>query len=238
MPTPHLILIPGLLCDETVWEHQARALGTLTSIAIADHGELDSLGKMADAILDRAPDRFALAGHSMGGRVALEVFRRAPEKVAAIALMDTAYAARGPGVAGEREAAGRYALLEKARNEGMRAMGLQWAEPMVHQSRRRDAALMNAILDMIERKTPEIFAAQIKALLERLDATPLLSQIRCPTLVLCGREDTWSGLSQHEGMAAMIPHSRLVVIDDCGHMSTMERHGEVTSAMQNWLTSS
>src|SRR6516165_10180564 len=118
MSIPPLILVPGLMCDEAVWAHPARELEKLTTVTIADHGSLDSLGKMADAILDRAPERFAIAGHSMGGRVAFEVFRRAPERIAAIALMDTAYAPKHDGVAGEREAAGRFALLDIARREG------------------------------------------------------------------------------------------------------------------------
>jgi pimeloyl-ACP methyl ester carboxylesterase len=235
MSRPHLILVPGLMCDATVWKHQAASLETFAGISIPDHADIDSLGKMADAILDDAPNRFALAGHSMGGRVALEVFRRAPERIAGIALMDTGYAPLPGGVDGEREAAGRYALLETARREGMRAMGMQWAPPMVHPDRRSDAVLMKAILDMIERKTPHIFAAQIKALLNRPDAAPLLSQIHCPALVLCGRDDSWSGPAQHEEMAQMIAHSKLTVIENCGHMSTMERPEEVTDALRRWM---
>ena len=223
------------MCDEAVWEHQARELRTLTSIAIADHGSLDSLEIMAETILSRAPNRFALAGHSMGGRVAIEVFRRAPERIAGIALLDTAYAPLPPGPKGRLEAEQRYALLAKARNEGMRAMGAAWAEKMVHPDRLSDARLMHAILDMIERKTPDLFAAQIKALLDRPDAEPVLSRIDCPAMVLCGRQDSWSGLAQHEQMAAMIPHGRLVIIEECGHMSTMERPEEVTAAMRVWL---
>jgi pimeloyl-ACP methyl ester carboxylesterase len=237
MPIPHLILVPGLMCDDAVWEHQARELETLTAVTIADHGSLDSLGKMADAILDRAPERFAIAGHSMGGRVAFEVFRRAPERIAAIALMDTAYAPKHDGISGEREASGRYALLDIARKEGTRAMGTVWVQRMVHPSRLSDTVLLNAILDMIGRKTPDVFAAQIKALLDRPDATPLLEKVQCPAIVLCGRQDTWSILSQHKQMSAKIPYSRLVVIEECGHMSTMERPEHVTAAMRNWLTS-
>src|SRR5207253_2618505 len=94
---------------------------------------------------------------------------------------------------------------------------------MVHPDRLSDTRLMNAIVDMIARKTPEIFAAQIKALIERPDATPLLSKIKCPALVLCGRHDSWSVLARHEEMVRMMPHSRLVIIEECGHMSTMER---------------
>src|SRR4051812_27795192 len=161
MPKPHLVLIPGLVCDETVWKDQVPALNTVAEISIADHKQIDSLGGMAEAILDGAPARFAVAGHSMGGRVALEIFRRAPQRVTGIALMDTNYTPRPAGAAGEKEAAGRYALLDKARRDGMRAMAAQWAQPMVHPDRVADAALMNAILDMIERKSPDIFAAQI-----------------------------------------------------------------------------
>jgi pimeloyl-ACP methyl ester carboxylesterase len=192
---------------------------------------------MADAILAHAPESFALAGHSMGGRVAFEVFRKSPERVTHLALLDTAHTPRPTGKKGEEEAAERYQLLEKARKEGMRAMGIEWVQRMVHPDRLSDAKLINAILDMIERKTPEIFAAQVKALLERPDAKPLLGQVSCPALVLCGRQDAWSVLGVHEEMVSLIPHSRLKVIEDCGHMSTMERPAEVTAALRDWLTS-
>jgi pimeloyl-ACP methyl ester carboxylesterase len=235
MSRPHLILVPGLMCDATVWANQTPALSGVTGITIADHESLDSLGAMAEAILDGAPLRFALAGHSMGGRVALEVFRRAPERVAGIALMDTAHAPLPGGADGEQEIQGRYALLAKARAEGMHAMAVRWAENMVHPSRLSDTGLMNSIHDMIARKTPDIFAAQIKALIARPSATALLSKIACPALVLCGRQDSWSVLAKHEEMAAVIPGSRLVIVEECGHMSTMERPGEVAAAMQEWI---
>jgi pimeloyl-ACP methyl ester carboxylesterase len=232
----HLVLIPGLVCDETVWRDQVPVLSELADITIADHKQIDSLGGMAEAILANAPERFAVAGHSMGGRVALEIFRRAPQRVRGIAIMDSKYTPLAAGAAGDQEAAARHALVDKARKEGMRAMAVQWSRPMVHPDRLSDAPLMNAILDMVERKTPDIFAAQIKALLERPDAGPLLPQIQCPSLVLCGRQDSWSGLSDHETMAAMIPHTQIAWIEDCGHMSTMERPAEVTAAMREWLT--
>jgi pimeloyl-ACP methyl ester carboxylesterase len=237
MSKPHLILVPGIICDAAVWEHQARHLRDLAIITIPDHGALDSLPAMAEAILKPAPERFALAGHSMGGRVAFEVFRQAPDRVLSLALLDTAFAPRRTGLEGEEEAAARYRLLEKARKEGMRAMGAEWVQRMVHPDRLSDSGLVNAILEMIERKTPDIFAAQIKALLERPDATAVLPQIQCPTLVLCGREDAWSVLAGHEKMVSLIPNGRLVIIEHCGHMSTMERPVEVSAAMRHWLTS-
>jgi pimeloyl-ACP methyl ester carboxylesterase len=237
MSNPHLILVPGIMCDAAVWEHQAPNLRDLVDITIPDHGSLDSLPAMGQAILKRAPERFALAGHSMGGRVAFEVFRQAPQRVIRLALLDTACVPRRAGEEGEEEAAQRYRLLEKARKEGMRAMGAEWVQRMVHPDRLSDSQLINAILEMIARKTPDIFAAQIKALLERPDATAVLPQIRCPTLVLCGREDSWSVLAGHEKMASLIPNSRLVIIEHCGHMSTMERPVEVSAAMRDWFTS-
>jgi pimeloyl-ACP methyl ester carboxylesterase len=235
MPLPHLVLVPGLMCDEQVWAHQARDLASLATIEVIDHGVLDGLDTMAKAILERAPYRFALAGHSMGGRVAFEVLREAPERVAGVALMDTNYLPRSPEEGGNEEAANRYALLELAKTEGVRSMAATWVQGMVHPDRLSDAPLIEAIIVMMARKTPEIFEAQIRALLNRRDSTPILSQIRCPALVLCGRQDSWSVLARHEEMAALIPESRLVVIEDCGHMSTMERPEAVTAAMRDWI---
>jgi pimeloyl-ACP methyl ester carboxylesterase len=237
MSRSHLILVPGLLCDAAVWEEQARDLQDLVDIIIPDHGSLDSFDAMARSILSRSPQRFALAGHSMGGRVAFELLRLAPERITGVALLDTSYTPLPAGSAGEEEAAKRYRLLAKARKEGMRAMGWEWLQGMVHPDRFTDERLTNAILDMIDRKTPAIHAAQIKALLQRPDAAPILQQIRCPALVLCGRQDFWSVPAVHEEMAARIRHSRLVVIENCGHMSTMERPSEVTAALRAWITS-
>ena len=236
MPLPHLVLVPGLMCDATVWEPQIPLLQDLATIEIADHGMSDSLGGMAELILGRAPKRFTIAGHSMGGRVALEVIRRASARVSGVALLDTSYTPFIVGEAGEREAADRYALLEIARTQGVRAMAMKWIQQMVHPNRLSNKALIDQIVDMMARKTPGTFAAQTKALLERPDGTDVLPRIECPALVLCGREDSWSVLSRHEEMAALIPKSRLAVIETCGHMSTMERPEAVTTAMRDWLT--
>lgn len=236
MSKPSLILIPGLLCDSTIWLPQAAALRDLAEIHIAEMLECDSLGAMAEAILETAPATFALAGHSMGGRVALEILRRAPQRVERLALLDTGYQPLAQGEAGEREAAGRRRMVALAREMGMRAMGLTWVRAMVHPSRLSDAALMASILDMIDRRTPEFYAAQIRALLGRPDASALLPEIRCPTLVLCGREDTWSPLERHRRLAALIPASTLTIIEDCGHMSTLEQPDAVNAALRWWLT--
>jgi pimeloyl-ACP methyl ester carboxylesterase len=235
MTRPTLLLVPGLLCDAAVWAEQRLALAAGADIVVADHGALDSLPAMAARMLETAPARFAIAGHSMGGRVAFEVLRQAPERVSGLALLDTACRPLARGAEGEQERHGRLALLASARREGMRAMAHTWVQGMVHPRRLDDAALIDAILDMFERKTPDIFAAQIHALLSRPDACGLLADIRCPTLVLCGAQDSWSLPQGHRDMAAAIRGSTLSIIDDCGHMAPMERPAEVSAALAAWL---
>jgi pimeloyl-ACP methyl ester carboxylesterase len=230
-----LILVPGLLCDATAWTPQVAALSGIANIRVADLPQCDSLGAMAEAILATAPERFALAGHSMGGRIALEVMRRAPERVERLALMDTGYEPVSRGEAGEREAAGRQRMVAKARELGMRAMGFAWLQGMLHPRRLSDATLVASILDMIERRTPDYYAAQTRAMLSRPDATPLLAGITCSTLVVCGQEDAWSPVERHRRLAKLIPGSTLSIIEDCGHMSTLEQPGAVAAALRSWL---
>jgi pimeloyl-ACP methyl ester carboxylesterase len=231
----HLVLVPGLLCDAKVWQAQIVALSDLATIQVCDHSSQDSLPGMARTILEQAPPRFALAGHSMGGRIAIEVMRLAPERVTALGLFDTGYVPLASGAEGEKEAAGRHELLAIARRDGMRAMGRKWIQNMVHPSRLSEAPLIDAVLDMFETKTPEIFAAQIRALLDRPDGASVLPTIKCPTLVLCGHEDIWSPPQRHQDIAARIPGSTFVDIPECGHMSTMERPEAVNQAMRAWL---
>ena len=189
---------------------------------------------MAEKVLREAPPRFAVAGHSMGGRVALEIFRRSPERVTAIALLDTGATPLATGEAGEREAAGRHELLAIAREHGMAAMARKWVQGMIWPARLNEAPLVASVVEMMARSTAGIFAAQIRALLARPDATGLLPQIRCPALLLAGEDDTWAPASRHGEMAARIPAARLVIVPQCGHMSTLERPDAVTSALLEW----
>jgi pimeloyl-ACP methyl ester carboxylesterase len=232
-----LLLVPGLLCDDVVWASQTAALADIADVRVVNNGATDRLEALAESIIAQAPQRFALAGHSMGGRVALEVARKVPERLIGLALLDTGYEGLAPGEAGEREAAGRYALLETARREGMRAMARIWVQGMVYPPRLEDEGLIEPILDMFERRTPDFFALQIKALLTRPEASAVVSRIPCPTLVLCGREDAWAPPSRHELMAKMIRRSTLEVIPECGHMSPVERPQAVTAAFRSWLES-
>ncbi|MCC7463485.1 MAG: alpha/beta hydrolase [Gammaproteobacteria bacterium] len=235
MSRPTLVLVPGLLCDAAVWERQGADFAGRGGIVIADHGDLDSLAAMAARVLDSAPGQLAIAGHSMGGRVAFEVLRQAPERIAGLALLDTACSPLASGAGGEQERHGRLALLALARRAGMRAMAREWVRGMVHPVRLGDAPLIERILAMFERRTPDIFAAQIHALLARPDASGLLDAIRCPTLVLCGAQDAWALPQGHRVMAAAIAGSTLAEIPGCGHMAPMEKSAEVSAALSAWL---
>lgn len=232
-----LLLLPGLLCDRAVFEPLMPALEAHARCRIAEYASEPSIEAMAAKALVDAPPRFALLGHSMGGRVALEIVRRAPERVERLALLDTGYQPRAAGDAGDREKAQRMALLDLARRDGMRAMGAQWLQPMVPPQRLADRELIDAILAMIERCTYDQFAAQIGALLARPDATDVLARIDCPTLLLCGRDDGWSPLARHVELQARIRGSRLAIIDRCGHMAPMEQPDAVARAVAHWLGS-
>jgi len=233
-----LVLIPGLMCDDTVWQPLVPLLADVAHCQLVDHGAADDLAQMARQILDDAPPRFNLAGHSMGGRVALEVVRLAAGRVARLALLDTGYTASAEGAPGMAERAGREALLALARDQGVRVMALQWVQGMLAPLRLADAALVETIVAMFERKSADIFARQIAALLARPDATPVLTALRVPTLVLCGEHDSWATPAQHARIAALVRPDLvdLQLVTDAGHMSTLEQPSAVAQAMRKWLS--
>ena len=239
MAAANLLLLPGLLCDASYWQPQIKGLGTRAQCLVADYGMADSLEAMARMALAQADAAglhgpLAVAAHSMGGRVAFELLRIAPQRVERLALLDTGFHPFAGGEAGDKERAGRMALVRQGETEGMRAMGQVWAKGMVHPAHLH-LPLFEDILQMIERKSPAQFAAQQNALLTRRDATPQLATITCPTLVLCGREDAWSGPPQHQVMHRAIAGSVLRIIEDCGHMCTLEQPEAVTQALAEWL---
>lgn len=225
-----VILLCGLLCDETVWETQAKVLGRDYDVRVVKFLQQDSMQAMAEHVLKDAPAKFALAGHSMGGRVALEVCRRAAGRVERLALLDTGYE---PAAAGEE---GRRAILvNQALEEGIDSIAAAWGLPMLSPEHRDDPRLVQAVFDMVGRMSEETYAAQTRALLGRPDASGVLKDIGCPTLILCGKQDGWSPPERHQRMAELVPHAILRLIDDCGHMSTMEQPDAVLGALREWL---
>lgn len=235
MMASSLVLVPGLMCDAAVWQSQVDALSGRVAVQVADHGELDSLNGMAQHILDHAPPTFALAGHSMGGRVALEVLRLAPERVSHLALLNTGCHALPEGTASEKERTLRLGFLNLAKKQGVAAMTRSWVRNMVHPARLQDAALIEGIVSMFARKPVEVYEAQIRALLQRPEAYPLLAGIHCPALVLTGQEDVNSPPAVNQEMADAIPGAQLCVLAQCGHMSLLERPEQVNAQLEKWL---
>lgn len=226
-----VILLCGLLCDEAVWEYQAEALRADYDVRILTFVEQDSMGAMAEHVLRKAPERFALAGHSMGGRVALEVMRRARPRVERLALLDTGFDAPAADEAGRRAV-----LVDQALQAGIGSVAAAWGLPMLAPRHRSEPLLVQAMFDMVGRMSGPIYAAQTRALLGRPDATEVLMHIDCPTLILCGREDGWSPPERHRRMAELAPRSILRLVDDCGHMSMMEQPDAVLAALREWLS--
>jgi pimeloyl-ACP methyl ester carboxylesterase len=237
------------MCDATVWAplrprldavlHQGGRVdgpdGNDAAFSVFDPGARTDIGAMAEALLARAPARFALAGHSMGGRIALEVVRRAPQRVQRLALLSTGCQPLAAGEPGERERAGRARLQALARRDGVAAMAREWVQGMVHPQRLGDADLVEAIVAMMARRSVATFEAQIRALLGRPDAEPVLRGLRMPTLMLCGQDDAWSPPERHRAMAACAPGARLVLVPQAGHMVTLEQPEAVAAAMVDWL---
>ncbi len=233
---PALLLVPGLMCDGAVWAPVLSALSDHADCHVVDHGLSDGLDLMAEQLLAKAPPTFALAGHSMGGRVALEVMRRAPHRVTHLALLDTGYKAKVPGAVGEEEARKRQALLDIARTQGVRAMAQVWVQGMVAPERLADSALIESIVAMLARKSADVFANQIHALLNRPDTQDVLARIDIPTLVACGEQDSWSPPVQHEEIACLIPaRPQVKTIPLAGHMATMEQPQACAQLLIDWL---
>jgi pimeloyl-ACP methyl ester carboxylesterase len=224
------VLIPGLTCDETYWAHQSDVLLQRGTVVIPRLHDLNSIADMAASVLDLVSGPLDVVGHSMGGRVAFEIARMAPEKVRSLAVFDT-----GVHPVSDGEPASRQVRLDIAATQGMAGLASDWVPMMVHPDRRDDTELVASITSMVIRFSFEQYRRQIQALLARPDARPVLATIECPTLVSCGRADSWSPVEQHIEFAAQIRGARLEIIGDAGHMVSMERPEETTSLLSRWL---
>lgn len=226
-----LVLLPGLLCDAALWRAQVEGLGALAAPTIVDLTRDDSLVGMARRALAEAPPSFALAGLSMGGYVAQEVMRQAPERVTRLALLDTSARADTP-----EQTARRRGLIELSEKGEFRGVTPRLLPLLIHPARHEDKPLTDLVMGMAERVGKEAFLRQQKAIMGRPDGREDLRRIACPTLVLCGRQDALTPLALHEEIAGLVAGAKLVVVEDCGHLSTMEKPVTVTAALRQWLT--
>lgn len=226
----HLLLLPGLLNDRRLWQRQIADLAELAEVSVADLTVADDIAGLAGAVLAAAPARrFALAGLSMGGYVALEIMRRAPDRVRALALLDTS--AR-PDTSEGRES--RRALMDQAETD-FPAVVETLLPRMVHPSQLDDDEIVGTIRAMAADAGSAVFQRQQRAIMGRPDSRPFLSGIKCPTLVLCGRQDVVTPVDIHQEMVESITHAGFTVIDRCGHLSPLGQPRQVTAALKAWL---
>lgn len=231
MPPDDLVMIPGLLLKADLFAAQMPALKPYCrTILVPDHALHRDLDAIARDILRRASDRFALCGLSMGGYIAFEILRQAPERVSRLALLNTAATADTPDRTAKREVA-----VGQARTEGLAVVSNQYYPSWVHPSRHNDKALQARVVAMAEATGIHGFARQQAAIASRPDSRPLLKRIVCPTIVIVGRQDAVTPVEEAEIIARGIPGSALTVIERCGHLSTMEQPDIVSQALIRWL---
>ena len=227
-----IVLVGGLACTPDLWADQAAGLKDIAEVIVTEeNARHPTIRGIAQAILRRAPAQFALAGLSMGGYVALEVMRLAPQRVTHLALLDTS--ARPETDAARDD---RGTLMDLARDEGMRAVLARLMPKAVHPDRLADKALVDRIVQMAWDLGTDTFHLQQGAIMGRRDSRELLKDIACPTLVGCGDADRITPPELSREMAAGIRGARLTWFEDCGHFSSMERPEAVTAALRQLLS--
>ncbi|MGP1358660.1 alpha/beta fold hydrolase [Roseicyclus sp.] len=229
MTTP-LLLLPGMMCDGRLFGPQIAALARKREVLVGDITRASTIPDICRDILRDAPQRFALAGLSMGGIVAMELMAQAPERVERLALLDTNPRAELPEVK-----ARRAPQIEAVRQGGLARVMREELKPnyLAHGARR--AGVLDLCMEMALDLGPEVFERQSVALRDRADRQETLRGVRVPTLVLCGREDALCPVERHELMHALVPGSRLAIIEGAGHLPTLERPVETSAALADWL---
>ncbi len=226
----HLVFVPGLACTEDLFAEQIAALRGKVTIGVADNAGHDTMSAVARAVLTAAPNRFALCGLSMGGAIAFEMVRQAPYRIERLALLDTSALPDTP-----EQTERRLKLIAMAQTGEFESVRDTLWPLFVHPARQANVALKRAVFKMMDDTGPDTFVLQQKALMSRLDSRPLLAAIHCPTLVLVGNEDALTPVSVALTIADGIVGSKLDIVQDCGHLSTMERPDAVTKALRAWM---
>jgi len=225
-----LVLLPGMMCDARLFAPQIEAFSAERSVTVPALSGSHTMAGLAARILEDAPDQFALAGLSMGGIVAMEVARQAPDRVAGLALLDTNPLAELPEVQarrGPQMESARAGKLDRVMRDEMKPNYLSDAE--------NRAEILDLCMDMAVELGPDVFCEQSIALRDRPDQTETLRNFAKPALVLCGREDKLCPISRHELMQDLLPRSELKIIEGAGHLPTLEKPMETTQALRRWL---
>ncbi|WP_148357679.1 alpha/beta fold hydrolase [Peribacillus simplex] len=225
-----LILLPGTLCDERLWE--TVNLADLADVKVCDVSKADTIEGIAKSVLEEAPDKFALAGLSLGGIISLEIMSLAPERVMKLALLDT-----NPNPPTLEQIEGWERFIDMANNGQFLDITINHLLPvLIHPDRRNDEALVSKIIDMAEKIGIEGYINQLKAVMTRSDQRPILPAIACPTMILAGREDRVCPLHMSEYLTENIPTASLEIVSHSGHLSPLEQPEKVSAALRKWLS--
>lgn len=230
MSMPNLVLLAGHMCTSALWDAPCRALAEVAHCLPMALDEGDTMASVAAAILRRAPDRFALAALSMGGNVAMEIMRQAPQRVERLALIGTRAGVDSPERATLRQQDERLIATQ-----GLNALISQFPDRWLARRHAQDPALRRFIIDMASAVSPDVRARQLRALTTRIDSYPSLARITCPTMIICGTEDQANPIWMQQEMAAHIAHSQLRFIEGCGHLSPIEAPETLSQMMREWL---
>jgi pimeloyl-ACP methyl ester carboxylesterase len=228
--TMPILLVPGLVSSPRIFAPVAPALWRFGPVTIANHIRDDNMGAIARRILAEAPPRFALAGHSMGGYIAFEIIRQAPERVAKLALLNTQARPDTPEATTRRRG-----MMARAQSGAYRGVLDELFPGFVHPSRRGDAALRQLVYDMGDDVGSAAFVRQQTAVIGRVDSRPTLAWIKCPTLVLSGDEDNTIPNALSVEMADGIHGAKLVILPNCGHLPQPEQPRATADALVEWL---
>ena len=223
-------MVPGMMCDERIFSPQIEALSQNLEVTIADISNFSSVRELASDVLKKAPKKFSLLGHSMGGIVAMEIYSQAPDRIEKLILMDTNPKAELDEVKLKREPQIREVnkgkLLEVMRDE---------MKPNYLAESENKRSVLNVCMDMALTLGPDVFINQSRALQSRLDQQNTIQSIKIPVLIMCGSEDKLCPVERHEMMHNMISDSDLKIINNAGHMPTLEQPGETTEVLKEWL---
>ena len=227
-----LVLLPGTLCDASLFAPQVDALADIAVPQVVDVHLQDSIGAVAQYVLGQVDGVFAVAGLSYGGIIAFELWRQAPERVAKMALLNT-----NPHDASPETRASQQRFIGMAHLGEFREVTTDFLKDvMLHPDHRKDLAMRETILNMAQHIGITGFVNEVKAQLARPSSVPDLASITCPTLILTGKQDTVVPVEKHQMMTERIPHAHLVVVEHCGHLSTLEQPAIVNAALRDWLT--
>lgn len=224
-----LVLLPGLVCDDAIWINQVRHLDEIADMTIPPLVESDEISAQARHVLENTPENFALAGFSMGGYVALEMLRQAPERITRLALLDTTSRLDTP-----EKTAGRQQAIQRCEDGRFQDVIRDMLAVLLHPSR-QTSPLADFVTGMADRVGSDCFVRRHKTIMSRQSCVESLQSCKVPVRVICGRQDAMTSVEEHKELAALVPDARLSIIEECGHMTPIETPHATSALLRDWL---